>query len=224
MLPLRLHQVAVENCRPGATVTTDAFGTTVTPPRTFRPDMQDQSPSNVIAPGKPFSHVYFTTFQRPDSKILDESTVVVWVDGACKDNGTPTARAGVGVYFGPESPHNISKRIEGVQTSQRAEIQAALSALHAVKRELLDNLKVHNVVLVCDSLYVVDAMTRWVFTWQESGWKDAQGGPVVNSQDFKKLDSLIEEPAEEGIDVMFWHVSRMDNTEADNLAKRACGI
>jgi ribonuclease HI len=207
-------------------VVTDSSGTTTILPRTFRPQLQDRSPANVTAPDKPFSHVYFTTIQHPNTKILDERTVVVWIDGACKNNGTQagTARAGVGVYFGPQSPHNISKRIEGVQTSQRAEINAALCALQVVERELLDNLNVSRVVLVCDSQYVVDAMTKWVFTWQENGWEDAHGRPIINSRDFKKLDSLIVELAEEGIDVSFWQVSRMDNAEADSLAKRACGL
>ncbi|KAJ3564637.1 hypothetical protein NP233_g8164 [Leucocoprinus birnbaumii] len=40
--------------------------------------------------------------------------LAIFTDGACLDNGTPYARAGMGVYFGPYSQHNISQPLEPV--------------------------------------------------------------------------------------------------------------
>jgi hypothetical protein len=37
-----------------------------------------------------------------------ENYIVVWTDGACEGNGTPTARAGYGVYFGPNDPRHAA--------------------------------------------------------------------------------------------------------------------
>jgi hypothetical protein len=34
--------------------------------------------------------------------------VAVFIDGACPNNGKSWARAGMGVYFGEDSPYNIS--------------------------------------------------------------------------------------------------------------------
>ena len=47
----------------------------------------------------------------------------VYTDGACSNNGSRQARAGVGVFFGPQDPRNVSETLEGsTQTNQRAEM------------------------------------------------------------------------------------------------------
>lgn len=54
----------------------------------------------------------------------------IYVDGSCLGQGTKRARAGVGVFFGPDDPLNVSERLPGpTQTSTRAEIYAAIRAL-----------------------------------------------------------------------------------------------
>lgn len=52
--------------------------------------------------------------------------LVVWTDGACQGNGRDGAVAGVGVWFGEDDPRNISEKLEGKQTNQRAELMAAI--------------------------------------------------------------------------------------------------
>lgn len=29
---------------------------------------------------------------------------IVYIDGSCSNNGLPNAKAGIGIYFGPENP------------------------------------------------------------------------------------------------------------------------
>ena len=54
----------------------------------------------------------------------------VHVDGACLGNGTPNPRAGIGVVFGMDHPHNASEVVTGDRhTNQVAEIQAAIRAI-----------------------------------------------------------------------------------------------
>jgi ribonuclease HI len=61
----------------------------------------------------------------------------IYIDGACLDNGTPNAHAGVGVFFGPNDERNVSERLTGSnQTSCRAEIQAAIRALECSERKV----------------------------------------------------------------------------------------
>ncbi|KAJ7286775.1 ribonuclease H-like domain-containing protein [Mycena rebaudengoi] len=198
---------------PGSSVSTDQFGTTVTLPRTFKPSslLSDRTPANLISPSSPFSHIFFSAMREPQKKILDARTVIICVDGACAGNGTPAARAGVGIYFGPGSPHNASQRITdgGAQTSQRAEILAATTALRKA------------IVLLTDSQYVVGAMTEWVFGWKDNAWKNTKGKTVENKE-FQELDALIEQLEEDGLDVKFWLVGREHNEKADELAKAAC--
>ncbi|KZP05883.1 ribonuclease H-like protein [Athelia psychrophila] len=80
------------------------------------------------------------------------------------------------------------------------------------------------IVLLSDSKNLVDGMTKYIHTWKENGWKTAAGKPVVNQEDFKELDALIEAMAdpEHGLDVEFWHVKRKYNRLADKLATKAC--
>lgn len=39
------------------------------------------------------------------------SGVIVYTDGSCLGNGGKDARAGIGVYFGPSHPLNVSRRL-----------------------------------------------------------------------------------------------------------------
>ncbi|KAJ7143842.1 ribonuclease H-like domain-containing protein [Mycena epipterygia] len=219
------HRAAHAKALPGSSISTDHLGrTTVLGPRTFRPSpsLANASPADIVSPSSPFSNIFFTTVHQPSKKILDARTVLISIDGACAGNGTPSARAGVGIYFGPSSPHNVSEAISGNQTSQRAEILAATKALRKALTLLENVTSVGKIVLLCDSQYVVGAMTQWVFAWKDNGWKNANGGPVENKDDFKELDATIEQLEEEGLDVLFWLVGRENNTEADQLAKTAC--
>ncbi|KAJ7763091.1 ribonuclease H-like domain-containing protein [Mycena olivaceomarginata] len=205
-----VHRAAVAGTLPGSSVTTDHLGTRIVPP------------TNIVAPSSPFSNIYFSTFREPQKKILDTRTVLISVDGACSGNGTPSARAGVGIFFGPNSSHNVSEAISGTQTSQRAEILAAIKALRKASTLFADVPSVGCIVLLCDSQYVVGAMTEWIFAWKENGWKNANGGRVENKADFEELDTVIEALEEDGLDVKFWLVGREHNEDADRLAKAAC--
>lgn len=209
---------------PGSSISTDIFGTTVTLPRTFEPSrvLTDKSPTNLISPGSPFSKLWFATYAKPQSKILDKGAIVVCIDGACTNNGTAAARAGLGVYFGPASPLNLSEPVNGPQTNQRAEIRAAVRALQVAREALKDDFKTNRIVLLSDSTYVVRGITEWVYKWQENGWMDVNGRPLVNAFDFQELDALIAALEEDGINVEFWGVGREDNVQADELAKNAC--
>ena len=140
--------------------------------------------------------------------------MLIAVDGACSGNGTPLARAGVGIFFGPGSPHNVSEAIAGTQTSQRAEIIAAIKALRKAATLFENVITIGKIVLLSDSNYVVSAMTDWIYTWKENGWKNANGRPVENKADFEELDAVIEQLEEDGLDVNFWLVGREHNAEA----------
>lgn len=126
------------------------------------------------------------------------------------------------MYFGPASPLNLSEPVNGPQTNQRAEIRAAVRALQVAREALKDDFKTNRIVLLSDSTYVVRGITEWVYKWQENGWMDVNGRPLVNAFDFQELDALIAALEEDGINVEFWGVGREDNVQADELAKNAC--
>lgn len=137
----------------------------------------------------------------------------VYTDGCCTHNGRSGARAGIGVYWDPDSPLNVSERLEGRATNQRAEIEAASRALEQARDNNIDRLTIHT-----DSEFTIKGVTEWMPRWKENGWKTASGGDVVNKTEFQKLDSLCE-----GLDVSWKHVpghsGNPGNEMADQLAR-----
>ncbi|KAF9445531.1 ribonuclease H-like protein [Macrolepiota fuliginosa MF-IS2] len=146
--------------------------------------------------------------------------LAIMIDGSCLNNGSVYARAGVGVYFDHNSPLNISQPIRGFQTSQRAEIHAAIIALKKVKEYQLDiDEHLTGVVLISDSANLVNAMTRHINTWSRNYWRNRQGRQVANAYDFRVLEGLVRNLETRGFPVRFWYVPRTYNYHADRLAK-----
>lgn len=74
--------------------------------------------------------------------VADESFIQVFCDGSCRNKV-----GGVGVYFGPDDPRNVSERLPAPCTNQRAELTAIIRVLEATKED-----KVH---IFSDSEYGV---------------------------------------------------------------------
>ncbi|XP_076849241.1 ribonuclease H1 isoform X2 [Brachyhypopomus gauderio] len=139
--------------------------------------------------------------------------VVVYTDGCCTGNGRTGARAGIGVYWGPDHPLNVAERLPGRQTNQRAELQAACRALEQARDRNIKKL-----VLYTDSKFTINGITSWIKTWKTNGWRLKSGGDVVNKADFQKLDKLNAE-----LEVVWMHIpghaGYTGNEEADRLSR-----
>ncbi|XXG99965.1 hypothetical protein Hte_006306 [Hypoxylon texense] len=157
---------------------------------------------------------------------LDKKTVVVSIDGACRGNGTPSARAAWGVYFGPNSPHNACGLLDPAlpQTSTRAEIEALSQALEIIRTISADDYSMLEFRIRTDSDYLVKTMSQWIEGWIENGGRKARGGPVAHFHVLKDIHERVDEMTygdQGGMHFMFWHVPRTQNSEADALANRA---
>ncbi|XP_018416008.1 PREDICTED: ribonuclease H1-like [Nanorana parkeri] len=162
----------------------------------------------------------FSTFQEANSFVDErdypprrERSAMVYTDGCCSRNGRYGATGGIGVYWGPDSSLNVSERLEGRQTNQRAEIQAACKAVQQAQSQDINRLNVRT-----DSEFTIKGMTEWVPRWKQNGWKTIHGGDVVNKEDFQKLDNLCKQ-----VDVTWTHVpghtGHEGNEMADHLAR-----
>ncbi|CAL1585662.1 unnamed protein product [Knipowitschia caucasica] len=140
-------------------------------------------------------------------------SVVVYTDGCCTANGKASARAGIGVYWGPHHPLNVAERLEGRQTNQRAEIQAACRALELAK---VNNIK--KLVLYTDSKFTINGVTSWVKSWRLNGWRLKSGGQIINKEDFIKLDQLNSELHVTWLHIP-GHAGYHGNEEADRLSR-----
>ncbi|XP_015678779.2 ribonuclease H1 [Protobothrops mucrosquamatus] len=143
--------------------------------------------------------------------------VTVYTDGCCSSNGREAARAGTGVYWGPDHPLNNSERLHGRQTNQRAEIHAACKAIEQAKRQNIRKLAIYT-----DSKFTINGVTSWIPNWKINGWKTSAGKEVTNREDFERLAKLSE-----GMDIQWMHVPGHagfpGNEAADRLAKEGAG-
>lgn len=113
--------------------------------------------------------------------IVDENDYpVVFTDGACSNNGKQSSkvRAGYGVFWGDKHPLNLSKRLDGIQTNQRAEIAAIIACLKQAKTHSLDNLTIKT-----DSQFVINCVTKWVPRWVKNNWMKSDGKPVIHKNE-----------------------------------------
>ncbi|XP_056150237.1 ribonuclease H1 isoform X1 [Lampris incognitus] len=142
------------------------------------------------------SHSSRSSSPNTDGFTYMGDAVVVYTDGCCSKNGCQGARAGIGVYWGQNHPMNVAERLQGRQTNQRAEIQAACRALEQAKK-----MNVKKLLLYTDSKFTINGVTKWVKTWKTNGWRLTSGGPVINQEDFVKLDELNAE-----LEVVWMHI------------------
>ena len=87
------------------------------------------------------------------------------------------------------------------------------------------------IVIAMGSLYVVSGSTQWVLSWLKNGWKTSKRSPVKNRDLWELQMAEVSRIYNEGmrlfgekVEVLFWHIPRSLNSEADTLAKKAAAI
>lgn len=101
--------------------------------------------------------------------------VIIYTDGACKNN------PGIGAWAAILEYNGSKKEISGVvehTTNNRMELCAVIEALKALKRSC-------QIELFTDSQYVQKGMTEWL-----SGWKQKKWNNVKNPDLWQELDQL----------------------------------
>lgn len=66
-------------------------------------------------------------------------------------------------------------------TNNRMELVAVLKLLEFSRSQK---------VIYTDSKYVVDGITKWIYSWKKSGWKNSKKEPVKNEDLWKSIDEL----------------------------------
>jgi ribonuclease HI len=151
--------------------------------------------------------------EKFSAKHEDPNTLRIWTDGSSRGNGQRGARAGLGVYFGPNDPRNLSQPLPGdLQTNQRAELLAIQRALESVP-------DTQDVEIVTDSQYSINCVTVWAAKWEKNQWKTSGDQPVKNKDIVQDVRKLMEK--REGVTNFKWvkgHALDKGNEEADKLA------
>lgn len=141
--------------------------------------------------------------------MTDDNTVEIYTDGACSGNPGPGGWGALLRWRGTE------KELFGGEaetTNNRMELMAAIRGLESLKRPL-------PVIVVTDSRYVMDGITKWIHNWKRNGWRTANKKPVKNGDLWQRLDAAMATH-----DVRWeWvkgHAGHPENERADELARR----
>ena len=138
------------------------------------------------------------------------SQITIHTDGACSGNPGP---GGWGVLLEWNGHRKELWGGEAETTNNRMELTAAIRALEALKK------KDRDVILITDSTYVRDGITKWIHGWKKRGWKTADKKPVKNEDLWRRLDEVA------ALHEVDWrwvkgHAGDPGNERADELARQ----
>jgi ribonuclease HI len=71
-------------------------------------------------------------------------------------------------------------------TNNQGELTAVLELFRATAH--LDD----ELLIQCDSQYVINAVTKWMAGWKRKGWRKADGKPVLNLELLQALDAAVQ--------------------------------
>ena len=172
---------------------------------------------------------------------MNENKIILFTDGSYYKK-TPNI-GGAGVYS--QYIQSIEPTINAIElftisksyhkkpiTSQRMELYACIDGIRFLTKN--HDISKNEIQIISDSKYVIDSMTKWVYTWKKYNWKrDAkQTKEICNLDLIKKLHKLTEnynvkyshqyshkkEPVNKNsIEWFTWN----GNDQADLLAKNA---
>jgi len=150
--------------------------------------------------------------------------IVVYTDGACIDNGGTNAKAGIGVYFGPKDPRNVSEPVQGKQSNNTAELGALSRAYSILSPEISTGKKV---AFFTDSKYGILCLTTYGNKLEKDSWKKL----IPNKELVKQIYEQFGCKTNPNIKLIHIkaHTSKQDthslgNEQADQLANAAIGI
>lgn len=108
--------------------------------------------------------------------------LVAYTDGGCRGNPGGLGAWGVLLIDVPSGRALEGRGSHGETTNNRMEVQAAIEALSAVKRDG------SAIEMRTDSKYLKDMAESWLPGWKRRGWRKADGDPVQNRDLVERLD------------------------------------
>ncbi len=136
--------------------------------------------------------------------------IEIFTDGACKGNPGP---GGWGALLRYGAVEKTLKGYEAETTNNRMELQAAISALQAVKEPC-------QITLCTDSQYLRMGITQWLKGWKRNGWRTSAKKPVKNQDLWQALDLAVQAHQIHWVWVK-GHSGHRENELVDQLANQA---
>jgi ribonuclease HI len=165
----------------------------------------DECKKNIDNIENPIYKKFATEEEAKD--FIDENinTIHIYTDGACHNNGSKNALAGIGVYFAKDSEFNISRKLEGGSlTNNIAELTAAIEGINIIKK-----MEYKNKIVVTDSEYVIKCATTYGDKLAVQEWLCKKTKlPPPNVELVKKIYQLTKK-----YDIKFKHIPAHTNNK-----------
>lgn len=118
-------------------------------------------------------------------KLSSTKKYIVYTDGGCRGN------PGLGSYYfiilnGNNEPLYENGELFRDTTNNRMEIMAILRALEIIFS--VNKGKDISITIYSDSMYCINALTRWIKEWKNRKWKN-----VKNMDLWKSIDNIIDD-------------------------------
>jgi ribonuclease HI len=173
---------------------------------------------------EPRNNMTFDTIKSKQThdKVVFIPDYYVYTDGACSNNGKDNASAGIGIFFGINDHRNVSKKIEGKQTNNIAELSAIIEAYNIIENDIINGKKIS---IVSDSEYAIKCVSSYGEKCHKQSW-------IVDIPN-KELVKIAYEMYKDKLNVQFIHIkAHTNNTDihsfgndnADKLANMAIGL
>lgn len=160
------------------------------------------------------------TLPFPTAEPAAPARIVVATDGSCLKNPGPGGWAAA-VVIGDRWA-DAERWVAGSErhtTNNAMELTAIAATLHAFRDHPGE------LVIVTDSRYAIDALTKWVKGWKRRGWRTGKNEPVKNQEEIQLADALLEHRRRAGHGTSFrWvrgHAGHEANEFVDDRARRA---
>ncbi|PVU98163.1 hypothetical protein BB561_000081 [Smittium simulii] len=165
---------------------------------------------------------------QPPKGVITQTDVhkplIIYTDGACRSNGTANASAGVGVYFGDNDKRNVSEKLLGVQTNNRAELTAIIRALEKAQENIdyeSSQKLPRPIIIMTDSQYSIKMVTAWILNAVNNGINYRGRKNILNKDLLNELVELIDlNYGRVKFQYIEAHSSDHGNDAADTLAVR----
>ena len=99
-----------------------------------------------------------------------------YADGAASNNGRRNCTAAYGVYAPQLSPSRYNGAVRTQASNQRAELVAIQRAL-----ELMQENAISHGIIVTDSAYAMNCLTKWHKQWEKNAFHTQNGKPVKHA-------------------------------------------
>ncbi len=133
------------------------------------------------------------------SEMKDNVDYYVYTDGSCHSNGKLNSTAGIGIYFGINDIRNVSRKLEGKQTNNTAELTAIIDTYKIIEQDIIAN---KNITIVSDSRYAILCATSYGKKCSKNDFID-----IPNSNLVKTLYNLYKDKP----NIRFMHVMAHTN-------------